>query len=598
MFNNRTPGIKTHILEELNEIKKMNMGKDFFVKKEILEQISKISSKINKEISLTINRNGEITDLSIGDSSSASISDIKQKEKKLSGFRVIHTHPNGVSKLSEIDLSALIELKLDSIIALGLDSSGKIIGINFAFCKIKNNLINYEEFTSKDILAVETFDYLSKIKNFEKKLKNRVEYIEDNKEKAILVGREDMESLLELKELAKACEIETIDIILQKGNTVDKSFYIGKGKVLELIRLKQTKSANLIIFDEELSGIQIKNLEEATNCNIIDRTYLILEIFSRRSKTRESKIQIKLALLKYKSSRLIGFGSSLSRIGGGIGNRGLGETKLELDRRNIKDKISFLKKELEKVKNIRSTQRDKRENSGIIKVSLVGYTNVGKSTLRNLIINKYKVENETQKEDVLAKDMLFATLDTTTRVIRSTSNREIAFTDTIGFIRKLPHDLIEAFKSTLEEVIFSDILIHVVDASSKNILKEIKVVESVLEDLKAKDKPTILALNKSDLLSLEDLNFLKEHLKNYKTIEISAKNNENIDALLNLTSHFFPNNLREVEYLVPYNESTFSSYLHNNANILEEKFMEDGIKIKAIVSEKIFNKYKKFTNFS
>lgn len=596
MIKGNTLGVKSYILKELDEISKENIEKGIFLKKELIFKISEISSKINKEISITINRNGKIIDINIGDNNSASIPNLSLKEKKLSGYRLIHTHPNGISKLSDVDLSALIELKLDSIIAIGIDKIGNITGINFAFCKIKDNSISHEEFTAKDITIVEEFNYLAKIQEIEKEMKDKInnKNDKDDKEYAILVGRENMDSLLELKELGKACEIETVDILLQKGKTIDKRFYIGQGKAAELSKLKQIRSANLIIFDEELSGIQIKNLEEATNCKVIDRTYLILEIFARRAKSKEAKIQIKLAKLKYGSARLIGLGSSLSRIGGGIGNRGSGETKLELDRRNIKDKISSLKKELLKIKNIRTTQREKRENSGLGKISLVGYTNVGKSTLRNLIVKEYCDENTAKTEDVLAKDILFATLDTTVRVIRISSNREVAFIDTVGFIRKLPHDLIEAFKSTLEEVIFSDVLIHVVDVSSENLYQEISVVENVLEELDANNKPTILALNKIDLITEEKLLKIKTNLKKYNLIEISAKDNINIESLLDNANSLLPDKTKEVEYLIPYNSTSVSSYLHSNSSILKEEFLAEGIKIKALVDEKVYNKCEKF----
>ncbi|MDP0488353.1 MAG: GTPase HflX [Fusobacterium sp. JB020] len=593
MIKGNTHGIKSHILKELDELLNEKIEKQFFIKKELIFRISEISSKINKEISITINRNGKIIDINIGDNSSASIPNISFKEKKLSGYRIIHTHPNGNSKLSDVDISALIELKLDSMIAIGIDPDGKITGINFAFCKIKNNNFYHEEFTVKNIEAVEEFNYLAKIQEIEKELKNK-ENTEDDQEYAILVGRESKDSLLELKELGKACDIETVDIMLQKGTNIDKKFYIGKGKVAELSQLKQIRSANLIIFDEELSGIQIRNLEEATNCKVIDRTFLILEIFARRAKSKEAKIQIKLAKLKYESARLIGLGTTLSRIGGGIGNRGLGETKLELDRRNIKDKISSLKKELTKIKNIRTVQREKRENSGIGKISLVGYTNVGKSTLRNLIVKEYCDENTAKTESVLAKNMLFATLDTTIRVIKLNSNKEVAFIDTVGFIRKLPHDLIEAFKSTLEEVIYSDVLIHVVDVSSENLHQEIEVVEKVLKELQSDDKPTILALNKTDLVTEDKLKEIKEKLNKYNLIEISAKNNINIDTLLDTASDLLPNTNKEIEYLIQYSDTSTSSYLHNNSAVLEEEFLANGIRIKALVDEKTFNKYKKF----
>lgn len=594
MIKGNTNGIKDYILKELETVCEEKIERGKFLKKEIIEKISEISIKINKEISIAIDRNGKTVDINIGDSTSAKLPNIETKERRLSGLRVIHTHPNGSSKLSDVDISALIELQLDAMIAVGVNSEGQITGVGIAFCKVENNLISYEEYKANSLEAVEDFRYLDKVAEIEKEL--RMRDIQDrNRDFAILVGRESMESLNELKELGDACDIETVDIILQKGNNIDKSFYIGKGKVIELARVKQIKGANLIIFDEELSGIQIRNLEDVIGCKVMDRTSLILEIFARRARTREAKIQVELAELKYRSTRLIGFGTSMSRVGG-LGNRGLGETKLELDRRKIKENIHNLKEELEKIRKTRGTQREKREKSGMGKISLVGYTNVGKSTLRNLIVSTYCKENSNKTEDVFAKNMLFATLDTTVRVVELSDKKEVAIADTVGFIRKLPHDLVEAFKSTLEEVIFSDILIHVVDASSANLFQEINVVEGVLKELGCENKPTILALNKSELVSEEKLAEIKEKLSNYETIEISAKANKNVDTLLKMAVEKLPESMRKVEYKIPYSDTAMSAYIHSNAIVEEEEFLADGIKIIAIVDEKTYNKCMRYLN--
>lgn len=592
MINGNTNGIKEYILNELEAICEEKIEKGKFLKKEVVEKISEISIKINKEISVALDRNGKTIDINIGDSTSAKLPSVETKEKRLSGIRIIHTHPNGSSKLSDVDISALIELQLDAMIAVGLNSEGKVTGVGIAFCKVENNLIGYEEYHAASLDSVEDYSYLDKVAEIEKDLRMR-EIQDQNKDFAVLVGRESMASLEELKELAEACNIDTVDILLQKGNNIDKSFYIGKGKVIELARVKQIKGANLIVFDEELSGIQIRNLEDVIGCKVMDRTSLILEIFARRARTREAKIQVELAALKYRSTRLIGFGTSMSRVGG-LGNRGLGETKLELDRRKIKENIHNLKEELEKIQKTRGTQREKREKSGMGKISLVGYTNVGKSTLRNLIVSTYCKENSNKTEDVFAKDMLFATLDTTVRVVELPDKKEAAIADTVGFIRKLPHDLVEAFKSTLEEVIFSDLLIHVADAHSENLFQEISVVEGVLKELGCADKPVILALNKSELVSEEKLTEIKEQLAKYELIEISAKENKNVDTLLAMAVERLPQSMKKAEYLIPYSDTAVSAYIHSNAVVEEEEFLGEGIKIVAVVDEKVYNKCKKY----
>lgn len=593
MLNGNKNGIKDYILKELENLISIKLEKGKILEKEIIEKISKISIKINKEISILVDRNGNIVNINIGDNNSAEIPNIEIKDKKLSGVRIIHTHPNSSSKLSDVDISALIELHLDAMVAIGINKDETINGIGVGFCKIEGKNISFEEYFFKSLENLENYNYLDKIYEIEKDFRKLENIQDENKEFAILVGRESLESLDELKALGEACNIETLDIILQKGSKIDKSFYIGKGKVIELARKKQIHGANLIIFDEELSGIQLRNLEDNIGCRIIDRTSLILEIFARRAKTREAKIQVKLAELKYRGTRLIGFGSSLSRIGG-VGNRGLGETKLELDRRKIKEKIYNLKDELEKIKKIRGVQREKREKVEMGKISLVGYTNVGKSTLRNLLVNTYCKENGNRKEDVFAKNMLFATLDTTVRVIEFKDKKEIAIADTVGFIRKLPHDLIEAFKSTLEEVILSDVLIHVVDAHNKNLFEEIKVVENVLKELSCEDKPIILALNKIELVSNEKFLEIKESLSNYEIIEISAKENKNIEQLLEIVISKLPQTQQKVEYLIPYSETNISAYIHNNGIIENENFLENGIQLTALVNKKVYNKCKKY----
>ena len=354
------------------------------------------------------------------------------------------------------------------------------------------------------------------------------------------------------------------------------------------------KNANLIIFDEELSGIQAKNLEDSLGCRVIDRTVLILEIFARRARTREAKIQVTLARLKYENSRLIGYGTMLSRQGGGGNTRGAGEQKLELDKRKIRETIHMLKAELEKIQKTKDIQRSQRNKSGIPKVSLVGYTNVGKSTLRNLLVDLYSDDNSVQKEHVLSQDMLFATLDTTVRTFQLPDKRVVSLTDTIGFIRKLPHHLVESFKSTLDEVIYSDLIIHVVDASSDTAVSQIVAVERVLGELKCMDKPMFLLLNKSDLATEKQLEDLKRIFKHYTSIEVSASKKTNIDLLLNTIIAFIPREEKELEMLIPYDKSTLVSSLYKNSQVLETEHLENGTKIKAVVSDEIAEKYKEY----
>lgn len=340
--------------------------------------------------------------------------------------------------------------------------------------------------------------------------------------------------------------------------------------------------------------MQVRNLEELTSCKIIDRTILILEIFATRARTREAKIQVELAQLKYRSSRLLGFGSTMSRTGGGVGTKGPGEKKLEIDKRRIRETIYDLKQELEKIRKTRVTQREKRDESGIPKISLVGYTNVGKSTLRNLLVDMYAADNTSKKEAVFAENMLFATLDITTRAIVLPDKRVASLTDTVGFVRKLPHDLVEAFKSTLEEVSFSDLIIHVVDVSSETAPEQILAVEKVLGELNALDKPSFLALNKFEMASPEQIAAIKEQFSRYQMIEISAKENKNIDEFLQMTVSLLPQTTRKCTYLIPYSDTSMGAFLHRNSIIQEEEYEGEGVKIIAIVNDEVYNKCKKF----
>lgn len=592
MIKGNVEGIRDSILAELENIYRINIEKGKVATHEIINLMSDITRVINREISVSVDRRGRVLEVTIGDSSSVSLPILDISNRKLSGVKVIHTHPNGYSKLSMIDISALIKLKLDAILAIGVGEN-EITGINVGYCKIKEKELSYEEFENLSIEKVLGMDFLHKALEIENELRKN-EVVEDESEHAILVGVDSHESLDELEELARACDVNVVGRLFQNIKKIDNIFYIGTGKVRELAMLRQIKNANLIIFDEELSGIQIKHLEAVTGCKVIDRTILILEIFARRARTREAKIQVELAQLKYRSHRLIGLGSVMSRTGGGIGTKGPGEKKLEIDRRRIKDDIHALKQELEKIKKIRALQRTKRENSGIPRVSLVGYTNVGKSTLRNLLVELYPSDNTVKKEAVFAENMLFATLDATTRTMILPDKRMAALTDTVGFVRKLPHDLVEAFKSTLEEVTFSDLLVHVVDASSDTVIEQIKSVENVLSELGAKEKPTILALNKCDVATEEQIQKLYEEYSNMEIVEISAKNQINIEKLIEKVVQHLPRTLKHVEYLIPYSESSINAYLHRNASIQEESYEAEGTKIIATVSDEVYNKCLKF----
>lgn len=588
MINGNTDGVKNFILNKLESIYDMQFQKSEILTEELAKLLKEATLEIEREISVGIDRKGKVISVAVGDSSTVEVPLIDTREGRLSGVRVIHTHPNGNPRLSALDISALLKLKLDCIVAIGVDKETELI-YDIGFCDVENSILVEDEVKDLSTEQIVEYNFLEKLKYIEDIFTgNRVE--EDNSERAILVSTEDEESLAELKELTKACEVTPIHEVLQKRNKVDSAFFIGKGKVEEIAYLRQSLRANVVIFDEELSGSQVRNLEGAIGAKVIDRTTLILEIFARRARSKESKIQVELSQLKYRLSRIGGLGTMLSRMGGGIGSKGPGEKKLEIDKRKIRETIYDLNKELEKIKNVRATQRENRNKDNLSKISIVGYTNAGKSTLRNALCDYSPTKSAVVKEKVFEADMLFATLDITTRAMSLPDNRLAAVTDTVGFISKLPHDLVEAFKSTLEEVVYADLLLHVVDSSSDTAVKQIEVVEEVLGELGAGDKPTILVLNKIDKATEEQINTIKEKYSNHTIIEISARERLNFDGLLTKCTEILPYKLKTFKVLVPYSDSASVAYLHRNALVESEEYEAEGTVLVVQGDAEVYNK--------
>ncbi|NFT84825.1 GTPase HflX [Clostridium botulinum] len=599
MIEGNIDGIRNSILSELEKIHSIRTSKDEICNLEILNIIAKVSANIEREVSVAINRKGNVTSVAIGDSTSVEVPLIDISEKRLSGVRVIHTHPNGYCNLSALDVTALLKLKLDAIVSVAITEEGEIRDFSLGLLRLYNNKLEYDENMNLSLEEITSINILDKIKFIENLIKVN-DVIEETGEKAILVGSDTKESLEELEELTKACNIPVLQTVFQSRNKIDPSFFIGRGKVLEIASIRQIERANVIIFDDELTGSQVRNLEAALGAKVIDRTTLILEIFATRAKSKEAKIQVELAQLKYRLSRLQGLGTILSRTGGGIGTRGPGEKKLETDRRHIMETIYDLRKELKRIKKTREVQREKRNKESIPKVSLAGYTNAGKSTLRNVLCDLSARKDTVGKEKVFEADMLFATLDTTTRALTLKNKGLITLTDTVGFVRKLPHDLVEAFKSTLEEVIFSDILCHVVDVSSETAIEQYKAVNEVLTELEAIDKETILVLNKIDKATEEQINNFIEFIENDETnkdqviIKISAKEGINLEEFLSLIEEKLPYNYKKAEYLIPYDKSNMQSFLHRNGRVLEEDYRDNGTFMIVEVDDAVYNKTKEY----
>ncbi|MBQ9609590.1 MAG: GTPase HflX [Lachnospiraceae bacterium] len=382
-------------------------------------------------------------------------------------------------------------------------------------------------------------------------------------------------SLDELEDLVKTAGAVVVGRLIQNREKVENATYLGTGKLEELKELVFETDATGVVCDDELSPVQLKNIELAIDTKVMDRTMVILDIFATRATTREGKIQVELAQLKYRSSRLTGIGTSLSRLGGGIGTRGPGETKLEVDRRVIRSRIAQLSRELEDVKQHRETMRKQRMESNIPIVSIVGYTNAGKSTLLNRLTFA----------GVLEEDKLFATLDPTSRNYKLEDGQEIILTDTVGFIRKLPHHLINAFRSTLEEAKYADIILHVVDVSNPYADSQILTVYETLNNLGIVDKPIITLFNKID--KLEEIPVIKD-FKADKVINISAKKNIGFDELSAELSDIINNSRKYIEELIPYQDAGMLNKIRANGTLLGEEYREDGIYVKAYV-EKSFN---------
>lgn len=407
----------------------------------------------------------------------------------------------------------------------------------------------------------------------------------DNTEQAervilVAVRRSDREnteeSLNELSELATTAGAVTVARVIQNLDSFNSATYVGKGKIDEILELIIEHDATGIVCDDELSPAQMSNLSDALQVKVMDRTLLILDIFAARANTNEGKIQVELAQLRYRSSRLVGLRNSLSRLGGGIGTRGPGETKLEMDRRIIHERIGQLKSELASVVTHRELTRTQRSRTGIPVVAIVGYTNAGKSTLLNTLTNA----------GILAEDKLFATLDPTTRNLELESGQQVLLTDTVGFINKLPHHLVEAFKSTLEEAVYADIILHVVDASNPSMDSQMHVVYDTLDKLGVADKPVITAFNKIDVAG----DAILRDFKADKMVRISARHGNGLTELKDAIEDILRESKIYIEKLYSYNEAGKISIIRKYGQLLSEEYVAEGIEVKAYVPVEIYDK--------
>jgi len=572
--NGQIDGLKKSALESLRNLYDIKIPKGEVLTEELVSVLAQVSSSANREISVLTDRKGNVLDVRVGDSNSTGVYQVNARrgEAGLAGVRCIHTHPGGISTLSDLDISVLRQFHLDMMIALGV-LNGKPTEVSAAIL-------------GEDMQSVEFFGPFNP---FDSKINEIAEIVQrtdrpgkelsvlqrEGKERALLIGVETPDtpvimgvseaniSLRELVELAKTAGAEVIDTILQKRPSRDPAFLVGKGKLAEISKIVQEKEIDLIIFDEELSGSQLRNIEDFTNTKVVDRTGLILDIFGQRAKSREGRVQVELAQLNYLLPRLQGHGAALSRLGGGIGTRGPGETKLETDRRHIRRRIDYLKKELSDIRSQRQTVRREREKNKTPVIALVGYTNAGKSTLLNALCSA----------DVFAEDKLFATLDTTTRKLDLGDNTTVLLSDTVGFIRKLPHHLVEAFKSTLEEAVLADLLLIVADASDPYAPDHVRVVNEILADLGATNKPSILVWNKWDLV---DKDFHTPFFRDrFIEVNISAVTGYGFEELKEAIKNNLKPETKKLKLRIPFTEGWVLPFLYEKGMVNSVHYEED-----------------------
>lgn len=590
-------GIRDSVIAELQKL--YDMQSPQLVSQELAVKLADITEYINREISVYITRSGQIIEIAVGDNATVELPSFSGRRGagRLSGIRCIHTHPGGNPYLSGVDISALKNNKYDAMVAIGVISPdftkseltfGLITGID------SNENYTAECYGPYSIEDAENINFVNTVSTIERILDKQTgtASLQVMSERAILIGmewgRNDSlwtvdDSLEELKQLADTAGATVIKKFIQKRPKPDPAFFIGRGKVQELALYAQQENIDLCIFDDELSPAQQRNIESVMGIRILDRTALILDIFAQRARTNEGKLQVELAQLQYTLPRIMGKGLMLSRLGGGIGTRGPGETKLEVDRRRIRDRIAFIKDQIEKVKAVRSLHRSKRKKNNVFEVSLVGYTNAGKSTLLNTLTNS----------DIYAKDQLFATLDPTTRQLTLPNKQEIIITDTVGFIQRLPHQLIAAFRSTLEVVTEADLLVHVIDVSHELYKEQAAAVHEVLKEIGAETKPVITVYNKIDKLppdsKLADRLALEED-----TVCISAAKKLNLESLQQMIESHLKNKAVEVTLCIPYAETAKAAQLHETANVLEQEYTENGAVMKVILPVEDLEAYNEY----
>ncbi|MCQ2457787.1 MAG: GTPase HflX [Clostridia bacterium] len=569
-------GVRDSMLAKLDELMTFSLEEDEFLPKELMKYLAEYSCALNREIAVYITRDGEIVDVCIGTDCDVELVDyrLRRDAKRLSRVRCVHTHPNGDGHLSDVDLSALRIFRYDAMVAVGV-LHGEPTWIQTAFLEenaepVLTDPVRWYRLDDSELLRrIELSDKLVG--------HDETDVVSSGRERAVLMGIESVSSLEELARLAETAGAEIAGSFLQKRDRPDSALFIGKGRADELARECQALEADLCIFDEELTGIQMRNLESILRIKVIDRTMLILDIFAGRASSAEGRLQVELAQLQYQSTRLIGQGLVLSRLAGGIGTRGPGESKLEMNRRRIRERITELRRRLDELEKQRAIRRRSRERNQIPVVALVGYTNAGKSTLLNTLTGS----------DVYVQDQLFATLDAVSRRMTTPENTEYLLTDTVGFIRKLPHTLVSAFRSTLEEAALADVLVIVSDGSSPDMLTQHDTVEQVLTELGATEQKRIEVINKCDAADPPPAF--------PGAIMVSAKTGSGLGELKAAIAEVLQESCESITVFMPFSKGGELSKIRAMGRVTGEVYTDEGTELTLVIAkadkEKLLRRY-------
>ena len=572
-------GIRRTVLDQMKLLYDLEIDADVFLPPELSRILAAYTAAMNREIAVYITRDGEIVDVMIGTHQDVELTDyrLRRNSRRLSCVRCIHTHPSATGYLSDVDISALRSFRYDAMTAVAVRNGQPQ--------EVQTACLGEMTHGENQVLLLDPLRYdripqrrwMELIEEADQAVMRGEEASAHSEtERAVLMGIESEESLEELRRLAETAGAEVVAGYVQKRDKPDGALFIGRGRAEELSRQCQALEADMCIFDEELSGFQVRNLEELLRVKVVDRTMLILDIFAQRASSREGKLQVELAQLNYQSTRLVGEGVALSRLAGGIGTRGPGESKLEMNRRRIRERMTDLRRELADMEKQRELRRKSRQKSEVPVVALVGYTNAGKSTLLNRLSGA----------DVYVQDQLFATLDAVSRRVETPTGMPFLLVDTVGFIRKLPHSLVSAFRSTLEEAALADVLVIVSDGASPDLYAQHQVVEEVLSELGATEQPRIEAVNKCDLGGGATLP---------GAVMISAQTGEGMDKLMEAIAAQLQLTHAPVTLLIPFSRYGLLSQVRPLGQVLEEKHTATGTELTMLLSsadrERLLSRY-------